>query len=72
MIRRPPICLALGLLALVTGCGAIPDVVVEQVRESAKSQIEARIDELLAEVGDQILDSLDLASLLPEESSPPD
>ena len=70
MVRRSPFCLALGLLAVASGCGAIPDVVVDQVRESAKSQIEAQIDELLAQAGDELLGSLDLASLLPDDASP--
>lgn len=54
------------VLALVGGCGAVPDVLVDAARRSAKEQIDERIDEWLDELGEDLLKSVDLPSLLPD------
>jgi hypothetical protein len=53
--------LALPAILAMVGCGSIPDVIVDAAKQSAKDQIEQKIDELLAEFGDQ----LDLSMFLP-------
>jgi hypothetical protein len=55
------LCLPVMVGIVTVGCGAIPDVVVDAAKQSAKAEIEEKIDELLAELGDQ----LDLSMFLP-------
>lgn len=57
----------LGVLALVGGCGAVPDVLVDAARRSAKEQIDERIDMWLDQLGDDLLESVDLPSLSPDD-----
>jgi len=54
-------CLLLGLMLALCGCGSIPDVVVQAAKESAKAEIEQKIDELLAQYADQV----DLGTFFP-------
>lgn len=61
MKRKIRFLLVLPASLLQVSCGSIPDVVVDAAKESAKETIEQRIDELLAEFGDQI----DLSMLFP-------
>jgi hypothetical protein len=43
------------------GCGLVPDVIVENAKQSAKEEIEQKIDDLLADLGAQ----LDLSMFFP-------
>ncbi len=61
--------LALPVLFLAVGCGSVPEVVVETARDSAKAAIEERVDEIVAELADELFGVVDLSSLLPSETS---
>ena len=64
--------IALGLVlgcmaAMTTGCGAIPEYLIDTAKSSAKVEIDERVDELVSDVADEMLDEVQLGDWSSEE-----
>jgi len=66
MKTRISILVASGIAALADACGSIPEVLIDAARESAKEAVQDKVDELVGEFADDILDPEQL-QLLPFE-----
>jgi len=59
----------LSVAALVGGCG-VPEAIMDEVRQTAKEEIDAHVDELMKELLDQLLDTVDLPLPSPDSDVP--
>jgi len=60
--------LLLGCMAAMTpGCGAIPEYLIDTAKSTAKEEIDQRVEELVSDFADEMLDEDQLGDWMPED-----
>lgn len=56
------------IVVMATGCGAVPEILVETAKSSAKDALDQRVDEVVSDLADEFLDLDQLSEWSLEEA----